>query len=85
MEDKKFIQDAHDRSPNGIGSFTRSEVKDLYRRKMVSLSCIHPDTGEVIPWYARTSAFIPTNLPIIAAMSMTPPTPFNTMFWQWVN
>jgi len=52
---------------------------------MVTLSGIHPDTGDVIPWFARTSAFVPTNVPIIVAMSFSAPTPFNTIFWQWCN
>ncbi len=52
---------------------------------MVTLSGIHPDSGEVVPWLARTSAFMPTNLPIIGAMMLAAPTPFNTIFWQWVN
>lgn len=30
-------------------------------------------------------AFVPTNLPIIFGMLMTPPTPLNTAFWQWIN
>ena len=33
----------------------------------------------------RTSAFVPINLPIIAGMLLTAPTPFNTFLWQWVN
>jgi hypothetical protein len=38
-----------------------------------------------MPWLARSSAFIPTNLPIIAAMMISPPTMGVTVFWQWVN
>lgn len=52
---------------------------------MITLSGVHPDTGEAIPWFARTSAFVPTNVPIIVAMSFAAPTPFNTIFWQWFN
>jgi hypothetical protein len=33
----------------------------------------------------RTSAFVPTNIPIIAGMLLSAPTPFNTFLWQWVN
>ena len=52
---------------------------------MQMMSCVHPDTGEVLPWLARSSAFVPSNLPIIAAMMMSPPTMATTVFWQWVN
>jgi hypothetical protein len=31
------------------------------------------------------SAFIPANVPIAAGMLLTAPTPFNVLFWQWVN
>ena len=36
-------------------------------------------------WPARISSFIPTNYMIIAPMLLSPPTIFNTVFWQWVN
>ena len=48
-------------------------------------SGIHPDTNQVIPWAMRTSAFVPTNIPIIGGMLLTAPTAFNTFLWQWAN
>jgi hypothetical protein len=75
------LADAEKKAHNGIGTFTHAEAADLYNKKMITLSCIHPDSGEVVPWFARTSAFIPTNLPIIGAMMLSAPTPFNTIFW----
>ena len=66
-------------------TYTRTQYNDLLYKKRVQLSSIHPDTGELVPWYARTSAFVTTNVPIIAAMSLSAPTPFNTIFWQWFN
>jgi len=48
-------------------------------------SSIHPDTNQPVPWVMRMCAFVPTNLPIIFGMLMTPPTPMNTAFWQWIN
>ena len=47
-------------------------------------SSIHPDTGDLIPWPARISAFVPTNVPIILGM-LTSRTMATTFFWQWVN
>jgi len=51
----------------------------------VLASCVHPDTKEPIWWPMRVSAAIPTNLPIIAGMLLTAPTPANIFFWQWAN
>jgi hypothetical protein len=81
LQNTKDIKNAEGKAVNGIGYFTKKEATELYYKKMVSLSCVHPDSGEIIPWFARTSAFMPTNLPIIAAMMMSAPTPFNTIFW----
>lgn len=46
---------------------------------------MHPDTNDVVPFIARSSAFVPANVPIIAAMMLSPPTMGTTIFWQWVN
>lgn len=68
-------------SINGIRTLSKDEANELYRKKMIMLSGIHPDSGDIVPWFARTSAFVPTNLPIIGAMMLSAPTPFNTIFW----
>ena len=52
---------------------------------MILASSVNPDSGTPIPWPMRTSSFVPTNIPIIAGMLLTAPTPFNTFLWQWVN
>jgi len=82
---KADLENAELRAADGVGTFSNKEKASLLYKKRVTLSCIHPDSGEIIPWFARTSAFIPANLPIIAAMMLSAPTPFNTVFWQWVN
>ena len=51
---------------------------------MVS-TAIHPDTGEFIPWVCRLSSFLPCNIPIAFGFIIATPTPFNTIFWQWIN
>ena len=33
----------------------------------------------------RTNAFVPTNIPIIVGMLVSPPTQVYTIFWQWLN
>jgi len=79
------IKAAQDLAVNGVAHLPKDQANDIVSKKRVLLSCVHPDTGEFIKFWGRTSAFVPMNLPIIAAMSLTPPTPFNTIFWQWVN
>jgi len=69
----------------GKVTYTKAAYDDLYMKKVHTLSAVHPDTGELIPWFARTSAFVTTNIPIISAMMLSPPSMFNTVFWQWVN
>lgn len=64
-----------------------SEVEIARLRKMQTIvnASIHPDTNKPVPWVMRMCAFVPTNLPIIFGMLISPPTPVNTMFWQWLN
>lgn len=79
------MKEAERQSPNGVGTFSKQEAERLYYKKLVQLSCVHPDTGETIPFFARVSAFIPMNLPIFVGMILSPPTMKATVFWQWVN
>ena len=53
--------------------------------KIILSSCVHPDTNEPIPYPMRISAFVPANMPIMAGIILTPPTPMNSLFWQWLN
>ena len=53
--------------------------------KLVMASSENPDTKDIIPWHMRSSAFIPTNMPIFVGMVLSPPTMFQTFFWQWIN
>jgi hypothetical protein len=62
-----------------------AEITRLRKLQTIVSASIHPDTNKPVPWVMRMCAFVPTNLPIIFGMLMTPPTPMNTMFWQWLN
>lgn len=64
---------------------SQGEIKNLRKMQTIVNASIHPDTNKPVPWVMRMCAFVPTNLPIIFGMLMTPPTPLNTMFWQWIN
>ena len=64
---------------------TRKEIQEIRTAQTVVSTAIHPDTGKFIPWFMRLSSFVPINLPIAFGMVMTPPTPFNTILFQWLN
>lgn len=61
------------------------DIKNLRQKKRIVDASIHPDTGMPVPWIMRMCSFVPTNVPIIFGMLLTPPTPMNTAFWQWLN
>ena len=67
-----------------MGDLTKlssSEKSELRNMETVLASSINPSSGTPIPWPMRTSAFVPTNIPIICGMLLTAPTPFNTFLW----
>ena len=64
---------------------TKEQIKEIRTAETVVSTAIHPDTGKFIPWVMRLSSFLPVNLPISFGMIITAPTPFNTIFWQWMN
>ena len=66
---------------DGNMMLTQQEIADYKYKKTVLASCMSPDNEEPIMWVARMSAFVPTNIPIVAGMLMSAPTPFNTLFW----
>ena len=39
----------------------------------------------MLPWGQRFSSFLPMNIPICFGFIIAAPTPFNTIFWQWIN
>lgn len=62
-----------------------SEIRRINRAKEAVNLAIHPDTGELIPWAMRLPSYIILNIPISFGMIIAAPTPFNTIFWQWIN
>ena len=53
--------------------------------KVLMASSEHSDLKQIIPWHMRSSAFIPTNMPIMLGMILSPPSQKATFFWQWVS
>jgi hypothetical protein len=64
---------------------TSSEIATLRKLQTIVNASIHPDTNQPVAWVMRMCAFVPTNIPIIFGILMTPPTRMNIMFWQWLN
>jgi sideroflexin-5 len=64
---------------------TREQIRDLRIAETVISTAIHPDTKQMLPWTQRFSSFLPMNIPICFGFIIAAPTPFNTIFWQWVN
>ena len=48
-----------------------NEIKEIsYANKVVG-SAVHPDTGEIVPFYMRMSGFVIFNVPIAFAVLFT--------------
>lgn len=62
-----------------------TEIREIRTAQTVVSTAIHPDTKEMIPWLFRFSSFLPVNIPISYGFIFAAPTPFNTIFWQWIN
>lgn len=64
---------------------SKEKIKQIRIAQTVISTAINPDTGNNIFWSMRMSSFLPLNLPISFGLMVTPPTPFNTILWQWIN
>jgi tricarboxylate carrier len=59
--------------------------EELWHARKVVEAIIHPDLDEKVPAPFRMSNFVFMNVPVSAGMLMAPATPFNTLFFQWLN
>ena len=64
---------------------SKKEIKKLRIAESVISTAINPDNQQFIPWGARMSSFLPTNLPVCYSLIILDPTPFNTIFANWLN
>lgn len=64
---------------------SKEQIREIRTAQTVISTAIHPDTKELLPWTLRFSSFLPMNIPICFGFIIAAPTPFNTIFWQWVN
>ena len=47
------------------------EIEDIKRCNRIASSAVHPDTGEIIPFYMRMSGFVIFNVPLVFAVLFT--------------
>jgi hypothetical protein len=64
---------------------SKTDYDKLCRSINIVNSAVSRDTGDHIPKMMRMCAFVPVNIPILFGMLISPPTTFNTVFWQWFN
>jgi hypothetical protein len=50
----------------------QSEIDEIIRCNKIAGSAVHPDTGEIIPFYMRMSGFVMFNVPLVFAVLFTP-------------
>lgn len=64
---KRIVQEAES------AAVLPQDLSEIWKSKRLVESTIHPDTGEPILLPFRMSAFVPTNLPIVAGMLLPNP------------
>lgn len=69
----------------GRAAWGNEDAAGVWKAKQLVDSTLHPDTGLPVPLPFRMSAFVPTNLIIIAGMLMPNPSLKSVIFWQWAN
>ena len=73
-------------SEGGICMLSQNNYQKYREIKMLMASSEHKDLKEIIPWYMRSSSFIPINLSIFVGKLLSsrlfwPPSMFQTFFW----
>ena len=61
------------------------KIEELRLAQSVISTAVNPDSGKIIFWPMRMSSFLPLNIPINFGLIVSPPSPFNTIFWNWIN
>ncbi|GAA5970169.1 hypothetical protein JCM8115_000763 [Rhodotorula mucilaginosa] len=82
---QKLLKEYQDGVGEGRKAWGHEDQYGVWKAKQLVDSSIHPDTGEPVPLPFRLSAFVPTNLVIVAGMLMPNPSLKSVIFWQWAN
>ena len=72
---------------NALGEavLTEQEFAEYRHKRLVLASATSPGSDKIIPWFSRTSSFVPMSIPISMGMVMSPATQAWTILWQVVN
>jgi uncharacterized spore protein YtfJ len=49
----------------------QEEIEEISKCNKIVGSAVHPDTGEIIPFYMRMSGFVIFNVPLVFAVLFT--------------
>lgn len=60
-------------------------MERLWTAKKIVQAQVHPDTGEIIPPPFRMSGFVPFGTPIVVGVLLAGSSPYQNIFWQWMN
>ncbi|BGP17378.1 hypothetical protein JCM10213_006868 [Rhodosporidiobolus nylandii] len=82
---QKLLEEYQAGVGKGREAWGKEEEKGVWKAKQLVDSSLHPDTHEPVPLPFRLSAFVPTNLVIVAGMLMPNPSLKSVIFWQWAN
>ncbi|GAA5999709.1 Fsf1p [Rhodotorula paludigena] len=82
---QRLLKEYQEGTGNGRKAWGKEDEAGVWKAKQLVDSSIHPDTGEPVPLPFRLSAFVPTNLVIVAGMLMPNPSLKSVIFWQWAN
>ena len=72
------------KTPDGLIEVTHAEKASILNGIDLMNSSTN-DIGKMVPRPFRMCGFVPVNIPILCGMLLSPPTIFNTVFWQWAN
>uniref|UniRef100_A0A0K3CIP3 BY PROTMAP: gi/472580684/gb/EMS18468.1/ mitochondrial carrier protein, tricarboxylate/iron carrier [Rhodosporidium toruloides NP11] gi/647397170/emb/CDR39996.1/ RHTO0S04e12992g1_1 [Rhodosporidium t... n=1 Tax=Rhodotorula toruloides TaxID=5286 RepID=A0A0K3CIP3_RHOTO len=82
---QRLLKEYQEGTGEGRKAWGHEDQYGVWKAKQLVDSSIHPDTGEPVPLPFRLSAFVPTNLVIVAGMLAPNPSLKSVIFWQWAN
>ncbi|GEM08990.1 mitochondrial carrier protein, tricarboxylate/iron carrier [Rhodotorula toruloides] len=82
---QRLLKEYQEGTGDGRKAWGHEDQYGVRKAKQLVDSSIHPDTGEPVPLPFRLSAFVPTNLVIVAGMLAPNPSLKSVIFWQWAN
>ena len=82
---EEFKQAIEETTKTGRLSQVPYTDREMWRAKHVVNACVHPTSGEILPFTARIAFFLPANVPLNFGMLNLSQTASATILWQWLN